>query len=94
MRASRVRFTLGRVMFGIAACGLTLAVVRQVPEVVLLLVPIIPLLGSLWDVKLGGEGAAGGMLGGAFVAGCLGLAGLVAVALQGRARINGWSELT
>jgi hypothetical protein len=65
-----MRFTMRRLMIGIALCALSLAVLREVPIIAVL---IGPLIGSLWEVRKGGKGLTGGLIGGAITWGGIGL---------------------
>jgi hypothetical protein len=61
MRPGRVRFTLRGLMIGIAACAGSLFLLREAPIIPLYCGPIV---GSLWQVKKGGNGLKGGAVGG------------------------------
>jgi hypothetical protein len=61
MRVPRVRFTVRRLMTGIAVCAVSLAVLREAPMIAIL---IGPLIGSLWEMRRGGTGLTGSSIGG------------------------------
>lgn len=78
-----MRFTVGRLMAGIAVCGVAFAVLRQAPSVAMVTwILVIPFVGSLWDIRRGGKGLRGALAAGAITWGSFGLAGIVSAAFR------------
>ena len=72
-----MRFTMQRLMIVIALCAASLAVLREAPIIAALfgIVALLigPLIGSLWEIRKGGKGLTGGLIGGAITWGGIGL---------------------
>jgi hypothetical protein len=65
MRLPRVRFTMRRMAAVIAGCALYLAVLREAPLVVIVFHLLgFPVAGSLLELRKGGKGLTGGLIGG------------------------------
>jgi hypothetical protein len=65
MRLPGMRFTLRRMGAVVAGCAFSLAILREAPWLVVVgPFVLIPVAGSLYEVRKGGEGLTGGLFGG------------------------------